>query len=72
MATLVQEQGEMIDRVEYNIEHSVDFVSRAVADTKKAIELQREARKKKIIATICCLVLLLLLGWYVGGKLGLV
>jgi len=45
MAMLVQEQGEMIDRVEYNIEHSVEFVSRAVADTKKAVAFQSAARK---------------------------
>ena len=45
MAMLVQEQGEMIDRVEYNIEHSVEFVSRAVADTKKAVKFQSEARR---------------------------
>lgn len=64
MAALVQEQGEMIDRVEYNIEHSVDFVSRAVADTKKAIALQQEARKKKIMVMLCCFILLGLLGAY--------
>ena len=45
MAMLVQEQGEMIDRVEYNIENSVEFVSRAVADTKKAVKFQSEARR---------------------------
>merc|ERR1712062_98266 len=48
MAMLVQEQGEMIDRVGYNIEHSVEFVSRAVADTKKAVKFQSEARRKKL------------------------
>merc|ERR1712178_347083 len=48
MAMLVQEQGEMIGRVEYNIEHSVEFVSRAVADTKKAVKFQSEARRVNI------------------------
>ncbi|KAB0394881.1 hypothetical protein E2I00_008116, partial [Balaenoptera physalus] len=36
MAMLVESQGEMIDRIEYNVEHSVDYVERAVSDTKKA------------------------------------
>ena len=68
MATLVQEQGEMIDRVEYNIEHSVDFVSRAVADTKKAIQFQQEARKKKIMVLICCTILLMILGYWLYSR----
>lgn len=38
-------QGEMIDRIEYNVEHSVDFVERAVSDTKKAVKYQSQARK---------------------------
>ncbi|KAK2510517.1 hypothetical protein Q9233_017656 [Columba guinea] len=29
MAMLVESQGEMIDRIEYNVEHSVDYVERA-------------------------------------------
>lgn len=40
-------QGEMIDRIEYNVEHSVDFVERAVSDTKKAVKYQSQARKVK-------------------------
>lgn len=38
-------QGEMIDRIEYNVEHSVDYVERAVSDTKKAVKYQSQARK---------------------------
>uniref|UniRef100_A0A672ST06 t-SNARE coiled-coil homology domain-containing protein n=1 Tax=Sinocyclocheilus grahami TaxID=75366 RepID=A0A672ST06_SINGR len=40
-------QGEMIDRIEYNVEHSVDYVERAVSDTKKAVKYQSQARKVK-------------------------
>ena len=35
----------MIDRIEYNVEHSVDYVERAVSDTKKAVKYQSQARK---------------------------
>uniref|UniRef100_A0A8C0BWI8 t-SNARE coiled-coil homology domain-containing protein n=1 Tax=Buteo japonicus TaxID=224669 RepID=A0A8C0BWI8_9AVES len=37
--------GEMIDRIEYNVEHSVDYVERAVSDTKKAVKYQSKARR---------------------------
>ncbi|XP_029556174.1 syntaxin-1A isoform X8 [Salmo trutta] len=45
MAILVESQGEMIDRIEYNVEHSVDYVERAVSDTKKAVKYQSKARR---------------------------
>lgn len=35
----------MIDRIEYNVEHSVDYVERAVSDTKKAVRYQSKARR---------------------------
>lgn len=38
-------QGEMIDRIEYNVEQSVDYVERAVSDTKKAVKYQSKARR---------------------------
>uniref|UniRef100_A0A3Q3GBM4 Syntaxin-1A n=1 Tax=Labrus bergylta TaxID=56723 RepID=A0A3Q3GBM4_9LABR len=50
MAMLVESQGEMIDRIEYNVEHSVDYVERAVSDTKKAVKYQSKARR---VSHIC-------------------
>lgn len=35
----------MIDRIESNMDQSVGFVERAVADTKKAAKYQQEARR---------------------------
>lgn len=40
----------MIDRIEYNVEHSVDYVERAVSDTKKAVKYQSKARR---VSNIC-------------------
>ncbi|VDM65664.1 unnamed protein product, partial [Strongylus vulgaris] len=37
--------GEMVDRIEYNVEHAKEFVDRAVADTKKAVQYQSKARR---------------------------
>lgn len=39
----------MIDRIEYNVEHSVDYVERAVSDTKKAVKYQSKARRVSLI-----------------------
>lgn len=38
-------QGEMIDRIEYNVEQSVDYIETAKADTKKAVKYQSKARR---------------------------
>ncbi|XP_073677450.1 syntaxin-1B [Garra rufa] len=70
MAMLVESQGEMIDRIEYNVEHSVDYVERAVSDTKKAVKYQSQARKKKIMIIICCVILGVVLASSIGGTLG--
>jgi hypothetical protein len=35
----------MIDRIEFNIQQSVDFITRANADTKKAVKYQAAARR---------------------------
>ncbi|VDL83665.1 unnamed protein product [Nippostrongylus brasiliensis] len=40
--------GEMVDRIEYNVEHAKEFVDRAVADTKKAVQYQSKARRSTV------------------------
>ncbi|XP_034147785.1 syntaxin-3a isoform X6 [Esox lucius] len=57
IAMLVESQGGMIDRIESNMDQSVGFVERAVADTKKAAKFQQEARRKTIIIVVVCVVL---------------
>ena len=42
---LFEFQGEMIDRIEHNVEKAVDYVETAAADTKKAMKYQSAARK---------------------------
>ncbi|XP_078533228.1 syntaxin-3 isoform X1 [Lissotriton helveticus] len=67
IAMLVENQGAMIDRIENNMDQSVGFVERAVADTKKAVKYQSEARRKKIMIMICCIVLAIILASTIGG-----
>lgn len=57
----------MIDRIENNMDQSVGFVERAVADTKKAVKYQSEARRKKIMIMICCIILAIILASTIGG-----
>ncbi|XP_017879976.1 syntaxin-1A isoform X1 [Ceratina calcarata] len=56
MAMLVESQGEMIDRIEYHVEHAVDYVQTATQDTKKALKYQSKARRKMIIIMFCVLI----------------
>ncbi|XP_072156734.1 syntaxin-1A isoform X1 [Bemisia tabaci] len=62
MAMLVENQGEMIDRIEYHVEHAVDYVQTATQDTKKALKYQSKARRKKIMIIICLTILIVILG----------
>lgn len=42
----------MIDRIEYHVEHAVDYVQTATQDTKKALKYQSKARRvSKILYT---------------------
>lgn len=62
IAVLVENQGSMIDRIESNMDQSVGFVERAVADTKKAAKFQQEARRKKMMIIVCCTILAVICG----------
>lgn len=39
----------MIDRIEYHVEHAVDYVQTATQDTKKALKYQSKARRVSVI-----------------------
>ncbi|KAI5617488.1 hypothetical protein C0J50_23040, partial [Silurus asotus] len=62
IAMLVENQGSIIDRIESNMDQSVGFVERAVADTKKAAKYQQEARRKQMMITLCCIILAVIIG----------
>jgi len=71
MAMLVESQGEMIDRIEYHVEHAVDYVQTATQDTKKALKYQSKARRKKMMMLACGAVVGGILIWWLGGYMGL-
>lgn len=70
MAMLVEQQGEMIDRIEYNVEQAVDFIETAKMDTKKAVKYQSKARRKLIMIIICVIVLLGIIALIIGLTVG--
>ena len=44
----------MIDRIEYNVEQSVDYIETAKADTKKAVKYQSKARRVSRLTQFFC------------------
>ena len=48
----------MIDRIEYNVEQSVDYIETAKADTKKAVKYQSKARRVSTSVFEICLPIL--------------
>uniref|UniRef100_A0A2C9JI76 t-SNARE coiled-coil homology domain-containing protein n=1 Tax=Biomphalaria glabrata TaxID=6526 RepID=A0A2C9JI76_BIOGL len=66
MAMLVESQGEMIDRIEYNVEQAVDYIETAKMDTKKAVKYQSKARRKKILILVCIVILLAIIAIIIG------
>lgn len=71
MAMLVESQGEMIDRIEYHVEHAVDYVQTATQDTKKALKYQSKARRKKLMILACVIILGVILVSTLGDYVGL-
>ena len=39
----------MIDRIDFNVQQTVQYVSKAVSETQAAVRLQKEARRVRII-----------------------
>ncbi|NWH41064.1 STX3 protein, partial [Chloropsis hardwickii] len=61
----------MIDRIENNMDQSVGFVERAVADTKKAVKYQSEARRKLLTLVAVAMLLLGTVALVIGLSVGL-
>ncbi|XP_035918758.1 syntaxin-1A isoform X7 [Anopheles stephensi] len=61
MAMLVESQGEMVDRIEYHVENSRDYVTTGQQDLVQAVKYMAKARKKKIMIAVCLLVTIIIL-----------
>jgi len=47
-ALLTEQQGELIDQIEFNVKSAADHVEDANVDVYRAIEHQKSARKKSM------------------------
>ena len=72
IATLIEAQGEMVNRIDSHVTQAVDYTERAMTDTKKALEYQQAARRKKIMMLLCMMIGGPLLGYMVLKYLGFV
>ncbi|XP_023416554.1 syntaxin-4 isoform X1 [Cavia porcellus] len=66
LATEVEMQGEMINRIEKNILSSADYVERGQEHVKLALENQKKARKKKVMIGICISITVLIVVVIIG------
>ncbi|XP_076332532.1 syntaxin-like isoform X1 [Tachypleus tridentatus] len=70
MAMLIENQGEMVNRIEYQVQNTKDYIETVKKDTKKALVYQSKARKKKIIIIILVLVVIGVLTLIILGSTG--
>jgi len=62
MALIVEQQGEMVDRIEYHVTSSKNYTDKGLQETHKAVIYQKKARHKKTILIVCiCVVLLVII-----------
>ncbi|XP_035792025.1 syntaxin-1A-like isoform X8 [Anopheles albimanus] len=61
MAMLVESQGEMVDRIEYHVEKSTDYVTSGGENLVQAVKYMSKARKKKILIAVCVLITIVIL-----------
>lgn len=54
MALLVDEQGELIDRIEHNVESAAIHVDRGRKEVRTAVHFQKKNRKLKCCICLCC------------------
>ena len=54
-ALLTEQQGEMLDQIEYQVKAAGEYVEEGNVDIKKTIQYQKEIRKR-----YCCLIVLIL------------
>lgn len=67
MAMLVESQGDLVDRIEYHVEQSGNYVAQGQQELVQANKYLSKARKKKIMILICLTVLGLIAASYVSS-----
>lgn len=61
LAMEVEAQGELVDRIENNIEQSSEYVEKAKGELEKAVTYQHKSCKKKVWIAVCLAILILII-----------
>lgn len=61
ISILVEQQGEMIESIEYNIDQTQNYIGSAIEETHKALTYRKSARKKKICIIVCVAITVVIL-----------
>ena len=61
LATMVHEQGEVVDSIEANVESTQVHVEQGTQELRQAENYRNKARKKKLILAIVAIVILIIL-----------
>lgn len=60
-ALLTEQQGELLDQIEFNVKNAADYVEEANVQVFKSIEISKRTRKKQCCILICLIILILIL-----------
>ncbi|VDN56566.1 unnamed protein product [Dracunculus medinensis] len=61
LARIVHDQGETVDSIEANVEHTAMYIQQGSADLQRAVVYQQKAMQKKLIIFIFLILLLLII-----------
>ena len=56
IASMMEAQGEMINRIDVHVTNATDYNDRGIQDTKEALKLAYAARRKKIMMLLCIVI----------------
>ena len=57
-ALLTEEQGELLDQIEFQVKSASDYIEDGNKDMVQAIEIQKSIRKKQCCIIVTCLVII--------------
>ena len=62
-AVLIEQQGEMLDQIEFQVKSASDFVDEGNVNMVSAVELQKSLRYKQLC---CCIIAIVIIGTIIG------
>ncbi|XP_031645998.1 syntaxin-3 isoform X2 [Oncorhynchus kisutch] len=71
IAMLVESQGDIVNNIEVQVSKAVDHIVVAKTETKKAIQYQSKARKKRVIILVILIIVLAIVALIIGLSVGL-